>query len=323
MSTNSSKILDAFFGFAVGDALGVPVEFMSRENLKMNPVLEMKEFGTHYQPMGTWSDDSSLAFCLAESLCKGYNLNDIAQNFVNWYDKALWTPHGRVFDIGIATSHAIRRLKNNASPLHSGGFDESDNGNGSLMRILPLIFYLKDLDISQRFQTVKEVSGITHAHIRSVIACFIYTEYALLLLQGKDKTQSFKELQKNIIDFLKENNIHSNEIKKFHRLLEIPIDNHSLIPIYQYPENQIHSSGYVLHTLEASFWCFLTTNNYVEAVLKAVNLGEDTDTTACVTGGLAGLYYGSQQIPQKWLNVLVKKSEIEALALQLAQKCYQ
>jgi ADP-ribosylglycohydrolase len=191
------------------------------------------------------------------------------------------------------------------------------------MRILPLIFYLKDLDISQRFQTVKEVSGITHAHIRSVIACFIYTEYALLLLQGKDKTQSFKELQKNIIDFLKENNIHSNEIKKFHRLLEIPIDNHSLIPIYQYPENQIHSSGYVLHTLEASFWCFLTTNNYVEAVLKAVNLGEDTDTTACVTGGLAGLYYGSQQIPQKWLNVLVKKSEIEALALQLAQKCYQ
>ncbi|GAB4326874.1 MAG: ADP-ribosylglycohydrolase family protein [Flammeovirgaceae bacterium] len=275
----------------------------------------MREYGTHYHPAGTWSDESSLAFCLAESLCNGYNLNDIAQNFVKWQDQAFWTPHRQMFDIGITTSKAIRRLKNNTSPLYSGGSDELDNGNGSLMRIIPLIFYLKYLDIAQRFQTVKEVSGITHSHIRSIISCFIYTEYALLLLNSKSKWDSFVEMQKTVNLYLKEKNVNINEISKFQRILET-----SPKKFYLIPEEKIYSSGYVLHTLEASFWCFLNSNVYSEAVLKAVNLGEDTDTMACITGGLAGLYYGIQQIPEEWTNVLARKADIESLANKLAQK---
>ncbi|WP_306783611.1 O-acetyl-ADP-ribose deacetylase [Flavobacterium poyangense] len=167
------RIKSGLFGIAVGDALGVPVEFESRDYLKENPVSEMMGYGTHSQPIGTWSDDSSLAFCLAESLCKGYDLSDIAKNFVKWYGGELWTPHGKVFDIGIATRSAIHNIGRGHSPELCGGFEEKDNGNGSLMRILPLVFYLqKENDIEVIYKKVKEVSSITHAHFRSVFACF-------------------------------------------------------------------------------------------------------------------------------------------------------
>ena len=100
----------------------------------------MQEYGTHGQPMGTWSDDSSLTLCLAESLCAGYNLNDIARKFLEWFNAEIWTPHGRVFDIGIATKQALEMIKRGVDPVLCGGALEMDNGNGSLMRILPLLF---------------------------------------------------------------------------------------------------------------------------------------------------------------------------------------
>jgi ADP-ribosylglycohydrolase len=124
-------------------------------------------------PAGTWSDDSSLAFCLTEALTQEFNLNTIGQNFVKWYHENYWTPHGNVFDIGIATRQAISRLAKGESPELAGGFDESDNGNGSLMRILPLLFYLLDKPINERYDITKKVSSITHGHIRSVTACLI------------------------------------------------------------------------------------------------------------------------------------------------------
>lgn len=138
----TTVIHSSIFGLVVGDALGVPVEFKKRDFLKRFPVTDMQAYGVHDQPLGTWSDDSSLTFCLAESLCSGYNLDHIAQKFLQWFNAEIWTPHGKVFDIGIATAEAIKMIKHGADPILCGGASEMDNGNGSLMRILPLLFYL-------------------------------------------------------------------------------------------------------------------------------------------------------------------------------------
>jgi ADP-ribosyl-[dinitrogen reductase] hydrolase len=301
------KIVATFLGLSIGDALGVPVEFMSRERIAQNPVTTMRGFGTHRQPIGTWSDDSSLAFCLAESLCKGYDLNDIAKQFVGWYQKNYWTPHGKVFDIGIATAQAIQNVIHGVSPLLSGGNDEYSNGNGSLMRIMPIVFYIDNQPIAKRFEIVANVSSITHRHIRSILACFIYTEYALNLIHGLDKIAAYKAMQITVNDFIKNKKIFKiEEINYFHRVLNNDIATYS--------EDTIQSSGYVVHTLEASLWCFLNTDSFEKSVLKAVNLGSDTDTTGCVTGGLAGLHYGLEAIPKDWIAVLVKKDAIISLA---------
>lgn len=311
--TNQTKqIISALFGIAVGDALGVPVEFNSRQTIAKNPVTDMTGYGTYNLPAGTWSDDSSLAFCLTEALTQDFDLNLIGQNFVKWYHENYWTPHGHVFDIGIATRQAISRLAKGEKPELAGGFDETDNGNGSLMRILPLLFYLLDKPIKERYDITKKVSSITHGHIRSVIACFYYLEFAKQILSGKDKFEIYNSLQTDISNHLVSLAINPTEIAKFDRLLRSDIA--------KLDEGEIQSSGYVLHTLEASIWCLLTTNNYNEAVLKAVNLGSDTDTTGAVTGGLAGLLYGIENIPTNWTKQIARKDDIENLAVRLAEK---
>jgi len=285
-------------GTAIGDALGVPVEFKPRAFLKQNPVTDMQEFGTHNQPKGTWSDDTSLTLCLAESINEGLDLNKLAQKFIAWKNDNLWTAHGWVFDIGIATRIAIERLEQGEQPEFAGGFEEMDNGNGSLMRILPLITHIKEMDIDQRYDWTKKVSSITHAHIRSVMACFYYLEFEKKIIEGKEKYQAYKELQVEITTYFEKRNINPLEIQKFKRLLWEDI---SIIE-----EESIKSSGYVVDTLEAAIWCILTTNNYKDAVLRAVNLGLDTDTTGAVTGGMAGLIYGIDDIPVDWIYEVVK-----------------
>ncbi|MDP5198159.1 ADP-ribosylglycohydrolase family protein [Flavobacterium sp. DG2-3] len=308
-----NKIQSGLLGVAIGDALGVPVEFKSRAYLKENPVTEMFGFGTHHQPLGTWSDDSSLAFCLAESLSKGFDLNDIAKNFVRWYNADLWTPHGKVFDIGIATTHAILNISKGHQPDLCGGFSEQDNGNGSLMRILPLVFYLQnEKDVEVIYQKVKAVSSITHAHFRSVFACFIYVIYCLEILKEKDKFDAYKGMQNVLSNFLENKSFNPQEIQLFDKVLKTDIS--------KYDESEIQSSGYVLHSLEASIWCFLNSDSYEETVLKAVNLGEDTDTTGAIAGGLAGVYYGIDGIPKKWIENLVRVDDIKDLAERLAKK---
>lgn len=314
-------IHSALFGVAVGDALGVPVEFKSREYLRQNPVTYITGYGTHNQPAGTWSDDSSLTFCLAEMHCEGYDLKLLSKLFIDWYNAKVWTPHGKVFDIGIATSQAIHRLSKGINPTLAGGTSEDSNGNGSLMRILPIVFYIKDLPIEQRFQLVKEVSSLTHAHIRSVLGCFIYTEMALQLIAVKDKLRAYNEAVRLVNEFLNNNAICSQtEMDKYHRILQNPIGNNHIIPLYDYYEAEIGSSGYVVDTLEASLWCLFNTDSYKDAVRKAVNLGSDTDTTGAVTGGLAGLLYGYESIPTKWLKRLARKEDIDDLCNSLALK---
>lgn len=307
---NFKQIKSALFGIAVGDALGVPVEFNSRETIAQNPVTDMIGYGTYNLPKGTWSDDSSLTFCLAEALTKDFDLQAIGGNFVKWFYENYWTARGEVFDIGIATKEAIERLSKGERPDLAGNFEESSNGNGSLMRILPLLFYVKNKPINERYQITKQVSSITHAHIRSVIACFYYLEFAKQILEGHDKFETYRLLQSSIPEFLKSLSINPNEISLFDRLFKGNI--------FELPENEIQSSGYVLYTLEASIWCLLTTDNYHDAVLKAVNLGSDTDTTAAVTGGLAGLLYGFDNIPPDWLQNLARFNDIENLVSRMS-----
>lgn len=289
-------------GTAIGDALGVPVEFKPRAFLKENPVIDMQEYGTHHQPKGTWSDDTSLTLCLAESIREGIDLNRLAQKFIDWKNNGLWTPHGVVFDIGIGTRIAIERLEDGEEPELAGGFEEMDNGNGSLMRILPLIVYTKDMEINQRYEWAKKVSSLTHAHVRSIMACFYFLEFAKKIIEGKNKFQAYQELQTELPDYLASRKINPLEIQKFKRLLSEDISTIA--------EDEIKSSGYVLDTLEASVWCILTTNSYREAVLKAVNLGHDADTTGAVTGGLAALIYGMDGIPLDWQHQIVNYEKI-------------
>lgn len=308
-----NKIHSALFGLAVGDALGVPVEFQNRELLKRFPVVDMRENGSHRQLKGTWSDDSSLAFCLADSLCNGYNIEDIATKFLQWKNAEIWTPHGSVFDIGIATRNAIYRIAQGEQPTLCGGFDEEDNGNGSLMRILPIAFYLKDeADLNLIYQTVKDVSSITHAHFRSVFACFIYITYALELFKTENKIVAYKKTKTVVNNFIVDKEFNEREIQLFDRILKSNIN--------ESEEDKIYSSGYVLHSLEASFWCILNSSSYKETVLKAVNLGEDTDTTATIAGGLAGLIYEYNEIPTEWINVLARKNDITDLCIKLEEK---
>lgn len=309
--TNRNIYKDILFGVAVGDALGVPVEFNSRQTISQKPVTDMIGFGTYNLPAGTFSDDSSLAFCLAEALTQEFSLEKIVNNFVAWLNNNYWTPRGNVFDVGIATSQAIGRLQRGCNPELAGGMDVSDNGNGSLMRILPLLVYIKDKEIAERYQITKQVSSITHGHIRSIIACFYYLEFARQIVKGIDKIHIYKNLQSEITDYLNSLSISPDEIKLFDRLLDGNI--------YELTDKEIHSSGYVLYTLEASIGFLLTTDNYKAATLKAVNLGEDTDTTGAVTGGLAGLLYGFDTIPKNWLQQIARKADIEDLADRLLE----
>lgn len=301
------------FGVCVGDALGVPVEFKNRETLKQFPVTKMQEFGSWNQPKGTWSDDSSLTLCLAEELTKGYDLEKIGESFVKWVKYGHWTAHGRLFDIGGTTRHSIARLIKGESARFSGNIFEEDNGNGSLMRILPLAFYLKDEEnIEKVYQTVKEVSSITHGHFRSVFACFLYVIFAIELIKGKDKKEAYNHIQNAALKFAESQGFNPKEIQLFERILKNDIS--------KYDEDTISSSGYVLHSLEASLWCFLNSESYSEAVLKAVNLGEDTDTTGAITGGIAGVYYGFENIPEEWVSELVRRDDIEKLCIKLENK---
>ena len=306
--TINNPVKNAIWGFIVGDALGVPVEFKSRAYLKQNPVSDMTGFGTHGQPVGTWSDDSSLTLCLADELTKGLDFQNIGTSFVRWFDENHWTARGTVFDIGNSTREAILSIKKGVKAISAGSLTENSNGNGALMRILPLLFEVQKIqDSTERYELIKKVSSITHGHIRSVLACFYYLELASFLSADikSPVPDAYKAANRSLLQLVQKLKIHPKEIALFDRITQGNLAS--------LPESSIHSSGYVIHTLEASIWCLLTSKSYQEAVLKAVNLGDDTDTTAAVTGGLAGLYYGFNSIPKEWMSPIARKNDIDDL----------
>lgn len=311
-----NKINDALLGIAIGDALGVPYEFRNTEQMLANPCKEMIGYGTHNQAPGTWSDDSSLTFCLAESLTKGYNLSHIAKQFILWRKIAYWTAHENVFDIGVTTRHAISRLEdyleNNTFEdykLHKHTAHEHSNGNGSLMRIMPLLFIIKGKPIQEQFDIIWDVSALTHPHIRSAMCCLIYLKLAEFILDGEKKINAYFKMREVIEAFWKEMDYPKYEQFLFQRIIQ------NDVRYLTYEE--LKSGGYVMESLEASLWCFLQQHSYEKAVLSAVNKGHDTDTTAAITGGLAGLYYGKQTIPQYWVASLARLEDILDLGERL------
>ena len=305
----SKNVLSGVMGLVVADALGVPVEFKDRESLRVNPVRDMRAFGTYNQPAGTWSDDSSMTLALLESLENGLDYKDIMDRFMAWYEEGAYTPYGQMFDIGIATSEALRRYKSGVSPLEAGGKSEYDNGNGSLMRILPILFYLQAkygddfVKNDEAFDIIHNISALTHRHKRSQMACGIYISIASFIMTDMDLNCAVESGIYNAMKYYKNNKEFKDELDYFSRL-----ENKNFKDL---PEEEIKSGGYVVNTLEASIWCLLNTDNYKSCVLKAVNLGMDTDTTGAVAGGLAGLRYGYESIPKEWVNTIARKDDIE------------
>lgn len=266
------KLKSAIYGLIIGDALGVPFEFKSRGSFCCT---DMIGHGTHNQPVGTWSDDTSMTLATLDSLKQNknrINIEDMRDKFNNWLYQGKYTTDGNVFDYGITTKQALDSKR--------GLDDFYSNGNGSLMRILPLAF------IETSEEDIEKVSAITHAHLISKEACKIYVKIAKGFISSKELNDILKDLNTSDI---------------FKRLKNIG----------SLKEDNIKSSGYVVDTLEAALWCLCTSNSYEEALLKAVNLGNDTDTVGAVTGGLAGIVYGYDNIPKKWIKNLRKKEEIE------------
>jgi ADP-ribosyl-[dinitrogen reductase] hydrolase len=307
----SNNILSGIMGLVVGDALGVPVEFQDRETLRLNPVNDMMGYGTYNQAPGTWSDDSSMTLALLDSLKNGLDYEDIMDKFLAWYEEGAYTPHGQMFDIGIATSQALRRYREGYNALEAGGQDEYDNGNGSLMRILPILFYLQKeygpdfLDYEKSFEIIHNVSGLTHRHKRSQIGCGIYIAIGHYLSLGKSLEVGISKGIEKAFNFYRSKTDFKEELGSYSRL-ENPA-------FKDLAEDEIRSGGYVVDSLEASLWCLLNSQSYEETVLKAVNLGKDTDTTGAICGGLAGLFYGYDAIPEAWLSKIVKRDWIEDL----------
>lgn len=304
---------DGMLGLIVGDALGVPVEFMSRTELMKNPVTGMREYGTHHQPMGTWSDDSSMALAELDSIrtVGTIDYTDMMERFSRWCIHGKYTPFGEVFDIGIATSRALMNYAKGIAPLESGGKTEWDNGNGSLMRILPVCLYLFErqkkvcTSENESIYIIHAVSALTHAHIRSQMACGIYYFLVKAILEEEGSPEN--RLQKGMdraYQYYRQDLSNHRELENYKRLAD-------LSEFKETPKEGIKSSGYVVDTLEAAVWCLLHSHSYKETVLMAVNLGEDTDTIGAVAGGLAGLYYKEEGIPQEWTQVLQRREWIE------------
>lgn len=313
-----NRYIAAVLGLIVGDALGVPVEFKSRAEIKENPVTDMIGFGSHNQPAGTWSDDSSMAIATMEWLGEMENAVPdytlLMDKFSNWLMYGDYTPYGHTFDCGISTSRAIMNYGRGMDPLQCGGKTDYDNGNGSLMRILPAALWNSSKLTGENVEGAKfifDVSAVTHVHVRSKIGCLIYSKMIadLLYSQDEDKIDVLKKSLVNCKKYLEsiEDKQTAYELGKYNRLWDLEA-------FQGLNEDDIKSSGYVVDTLEAAIWCFLNTENYKDCVLKAVNLGEDTDTVGAVAGGLAGLYYGLEEIPEEWIKLLPKKEWIIELA---------
>lgn len=267
------SLRDAVYGAAVGDALGVPFEFMQRDTFTC---VDMQTGGAHNQPAGTFSDDTSMMLATCDSIRERgeIDVQDMRQKFNDWYRGGAYTADGTVFDVGNTVASALNQGQ--------GCSGERSNGNGSLMRIAPLA-YLPATD-----DDVRAVSAITHAHSVSTESCVCFVKLLRGLIDGGT-------LQDVLPDCVPEGKLFA-----------------FLTDVVTSPRDEIGSGGFVLHTLGAAIWCFANTDNYADCVRVAVNLGSDSDTTACVAGALAGAVYGYDAIPAEWIAALRGKDVIEA-----------
>jgi len=311
---------NGIMGVVVGDALGCPVQFESRAQVARHPVTGMRGYGTFNLPAGSWTDDSSMTLALLDSIrCTGgIDCADIMDRFIRWLDDGEYTPYGYAYDVGGITRGAIERYRRSGNPFTCGGNDVSDNGNGSLMRIMPAALYCveKGLPDEGMIDIIHGVGSLTHAHMRSNIACGLYAfmvkeilsgegDLAARMQAGLDQGFRYYEEAFGIMDLTAMQHIaFMQDLKCYDRLRD-------LAAFAALGADDIRGDGYVVNTLEAAAWSLLTTDAFEAALLKAVNLGEDTDTVAAVAGGLAGLYYGYDAIPEAWLAAIKRRDWIE------------
>lgn len=307
--------LDGIMGVVVGDALGLPVQFSYREELENDPVIDMIGYRTFDMPAGSWSDDSSLTLATLSSINELGKIDskDIMKRFVRWYDDGEYTPFGFAYDIGCTCEEAICRYSELKNHKECGCVGEFSNGNGSLMRIMPVCLFVYEnvmrsqMTEEEGIEFIHEVSALTHAHLRSQMACGIY--YFLVKSILSNIGSLCGRLQAGIDDavrFYHKDIGNLTQLAYYHRLMHLNQFANILA-------DEISSSGYVVDSIEAALWCLLNTENLKGCLLKAVNLGSDTDTVAAIAGGLAGLYYGYQQIPEEWLEKIQKREWIEEM----------
>jgi ADP-ribosyl-[dinitrogen reductase] hydrolase len=291
------RALGCLLGLAVGDAVGTAVEFRPRGDFP--PLTDMIGGGPFNLKPGEWTDDTTMALCLAESLLAKSTVDqlDLMTRLRGWLERGENTVPGRCFDIGGTTRTAIDRFVADGNP--SAGSDAPDAaGNGSLVRLAPLaIFYAEDA--SEARLMARKQSRATHAAQECLDACALFVSQLVDALTGADKEaatgQRVMSLTANLLF------ISGGDWKTKTR-------------------EQIHSSGYVVHTLEAAIWSVWRTGNFRDAVLTAANLGDDADSVGAAAGQMAGALYGASAIPKEWLAKLAWRDKIEALANALFER---
>lgn len=301
--TPLDRALGCLLGLAVGDAVGTTLEFRSRGSFE--PIDDMVGGGPFELAPGEWTDDTSLALCLAESLlvCGGFDVHDQAQRYLTWWETGEPGPKDYCFDIGTTTSDALERFRESGDPM-SGSDDSYSAGNGSLMRLAPVpIFYAEDLEAAVDY--AGESSLVTHGAEEAVDACRAYAAMLVAALGGAGRDSILATSAPSGLDGRPLAPAVAEVVEGSWR---------------HKAEGEIVGSGYVVEALEAAIWCFANTNGYREAILRAANLGDDADTTAAICGQLAGAYYGASGIPEQWRGQLFMGDEIETLATDLHER---
>ena len=307
-------------GFIVGDAMGVPYEFYTREQMTKNPCVGMTEYLTHNQPKGTWSDDTSMTLATMDGINKkDINFEKIMDNFLSWVKYGKYTTNGKLFDIGGTCNRAINRYRMGEDISTCGCKEIFDNGNGSLMRIAPVTFFLRKnygndfFNESRAYGYIEGVSELTHGHPISIISCGFYVSTMNEILNNPNGNK-IDIVQKacNAIFKAKKFGIY-DEIEMFDTLKNIE-------EFKNIPFENVKSSGYVIDTLFSAIWLFLNKDNTYDAIITAINLGNDTDTVSAIAGSMAGIIYGIDSIPKNWIDTLLKRDYLIELTKKFEEK---
>ncbi len=307
MTTKREQIVGGVWGLLVGDALGVPYEFHQPAALPPVSEIEMTpprgfERAHRGVPPGTWSDDGAQALALLASLlaCGRLDVADFGRRLVAWYDRGELAVDGKVFDVGIQTRTAINKLRAGMAAARAGGADEHSNGNGSLMRVLPLALWHRGTD-AELVADARAQSLVTHGHLRSQLCCALYCLWARRIIEGAAEpwAAALGTLRAMISDDLGSQAELEFSIR--------PDD-----------DSQGTGSGYVVDCLRSARWA-ATGRGYEDAVKAAIALGHDTDTTACVAGGIVGLRDGLATIPERWRTALRGQELLDPLVAGLLE----
>ena len=322
---NRDPIVDGLIGQAVGDAFGVPVEFMSRDEVRALNLQEMvgSDCPIHFTsrwssmiPSGAWSDDTSMSIAAMASITNNQgniDYDDIMKQFLAWWDEGKYASLNFPFGLGANVSSALQRFRDGIPALDCGGKKVMDNGNGALMRIFPFSIYCisNELSDDDTATVISRAAGITHGHEINAMSCFIYTLFLDECIRTHNPWMAYRNSILNHTGYF--NSRFSEDTVRAHETLCTKLEQNSFNP------ESIMESGYVVDSLMIAIYSLLHTESYEDAVRMAVNFGYDTDTNAAITGSIAGAMYGQDQIPERWLKQIKKREYLMTLSLQFSK----